>query len=160
VTPSERADFLAWLSRLDLEQLHEIQGHVAGVITFKRGARLRALAPGSPIVFSTEHASMIGDSKMYLGHPRLVGTVVKLLRTSVVVEDNTGQRCRVDVDGILGLHTGGMEYTPLDSAAPVGFSQAPFEAASVSFDEPPGPPETPIYLDDFRPDPDWDPSGA
>lgn len=110
--PEERADFLAWLNRLSIDQLKEVASHVNGVITFKRGAVLRYLAPGSQIVYINDEAR---DQ---------VGTVVKLHRVSVLVENLNGLRTRVDVDKILGLHTGGGEYSPLESASPTPFEGA------------------------------------
>lgn len=119
--PNERAEFLAWLNRLSLEQLREVSSHVNAVITFKRGAVLRYLAPGSQIVFTTPDPN----------HPAVpdrntVGTVVKLHRVSVLVELANGQRAKVEVDQILGLHVGNGEYAPIQSVAPT-----PFEGAGL-----------------------------
>jgi hypothetical protein len=164
MTPQERADFLAWLSRLDLGQLHEIQGHVAGVITFKRGARLRALMPGSRIVFDGRGAKK--DSEKLEG--TLVGTVVRLFKTSIEVENIAGQRCRVEADAVLGFHVGGMEYTPLESAAPLGFVQtvdniARYPSGEIPVIEGPALSEDlhyEVHPEDFHPDVDWEPPSA
>jgi hypothetical protein len=121
MTPNERADFLAWLMRLDLGQLREVSSHVNSVMTHKRGAKLRLLGPGSKIVFS------VGKGML----DRAAGTVVKMFKTSVEVESAAGERGRVEVDAILGLHTGGLEFAPLESAQPLGFPQVPADLPQV-----------------------------
>lgn len=163
MTPNERTDFLAWLMRLDVDQLREVNSHVNSMMTHKRGARLRLLGPGSQIVFS------VGKGLL----DRAAGTVVKMFKTSVEVESAMGERCRVEVDAILGLHTGGMDYAPLESAQPLGFPQVPQvvdhyiaghspvadhplnhqEEFSTARDGLPG-----GDLEDFNPPIDWEPS--
>lgn len=151
MTPNERADFLAWLNRLDLTQLKEVSSHVGSVITHKRGAKLRLLHPGAQIVFTLPNSDQT---------KRWLGTVVKLFKTSVEVEDEWAVRTRVDVDHILGLHTGGMDYAPLESAQPLGFPQvpqvveqqlAPTEFSTARDGLPGG------DLEDFNPPMDWEP---
>jgi hypothetical protein len=123
MTPVERADFLAWLMRLDLSQLREVNSHVNSVMTHKRGAKLRLLGPGSQIVFHV--GKVYGEPVKQVIGERAVGTIVKMFKTSVEVESARGERCRVEVDAILGLHVGGMEFAPLESAQPLGFPQVP-----------------------------------
>lgn len=147
MTPVERADFLAWLSRLSLDQLREVSSHVNGVITHKRSAKLRALSPGANIVF------LMWNDKVNI---QAAGTVIRLFKTSVEVENEQGLRRRVEVENILGLHVGGMEYTPLESTQPLGFPQVPAVQQQV-----PGEGESGRFSladeEQFNPPIDWTP---
>mgnify|MGYP003574992107 CR=1 FL=1 len=135
MTPNERTEFLSWLNRLDEPTLKEVQQHVNAALTFKRGAKLRLLSPGSQIVYELW---MNGQGTQH------VGTVVKLHKVSVVVELADGSRHGVGVDQILGLHIGRGAFSELSSSQPM-----PLPAFGGQPIPPQMPPEPPIFEYDF-----------